>query len=98
MQSLARVGCSKMVALIRAEIVALTSKSSSYLLSGPPTPEELHLIKSFLFHFLRMHVVQLVLQILGHRAEFAMVKPHSVTLRTPINNNRRFPKIGQKPS
>ena len=29
MQSLARVGCSKMVALIKAEIVALMSKSSS---------------------------------------------------------------------
>ena len=45
--------------------------------------------------FLRMHAVQLVLQILGDRAEFVLVKPHSVTLGTPINNSRRIPKKGR---
>ena len=81
-----------MVALIRAEIVALTYKSSSYLLSDPPLQRSFTSSRAFFSISFEEHAVQFVLQILGHRAELAMVKPHSVTLRTPINNNRRFPK------
>ena len=36
MQRAAKMGCSKIVVLIRADTVAPASKSSSYLLSGPP--------------------------------------------------------------